>query len=93
MRGRSLSFFLLSFFVLMVPVVLLSFPSRAARFSLQVSFRYPSAFPIDGIVSILLAPAVKRSSGIERAHAKLAKKPISEMNMTAAKFTEQSAGC
>lgn len=35
----------------------------------------------------------ERRGGRTGAHAKLEKKPISEMNMTAAKFTEQSAGC
>lgn len=89
-RGHSLSFSLLSFSVVLVVFCRPFRSDRPAIFSIQVSFRYPSTSPIDGIVSLLLAAAIKRTLG---AHAKLAKKPISEMNMTVAKFTEQSAGC
>lgn len=90
-RGRSLSFFLLSFLggsrCFAVPSVVVE-PFLAPSF-ISVPFRISdrwNRFPSSGTGG-------KESSGIERAHAKLAKKPISEMNMTAAKFTEQSTGC
>lgn len=86
-RGHSLLFFFLSFSVVLV--VLPSF-SVDPRFSLQVSFPFRIS---DRWNRFPPGSGDKESSGIERAHAKLAKKPISEMNMTAAKFTEQSAGC
>lgn len=91
-RGHSLSFFfssLFRWFSLFCRPFRSDRPAFLAPSFISVPFRISdrwNRFPPSG-------SGDKESSGIERAHAKLAKKPISEMNMAAAKFTEQSAGC